>query len=248
MHQKPAVKATIWTFLGSVLLVAWFWLSAPGTLPIHEIRVACEFKHVSPYDLQRITAPALHTGFFSFNAEALQEQLTSLAWVKDVEIRRVWPDRLKIVIVEQKAYGIWNYKKLVNRQGDIFAPGKEKIPTDLPYFEGIDGQQQAVLKTYTELSQAARPRGLSIKRLCVNARQSHEVELSNGMLVILGQSDIMQKFKRLIQVYPQLDPHDVSSGDIKTIDLRYPNGIAVARIPSPEHDMVVSALQQEKSE
>jgi cell division protein FtsQ len=248
IHKKPAVKTAFWTFLGSVLLVVWFWLTAPGTLPIHEIRVSSEFKHVSVHELQRITAPALHTGFFSFNAEALQEQLTALPWVKTVEIRRVWPDRLKITIIEQKAAAVWNYKKLVNQDGDIFAPGKEKLPTHLPYLEGIDGQQHAVLKTYDELNLAAKPRGLRVVKLRVNARQSHEVELSNGMLVILGQGDIMPKFKRLIQIYPQLEPHDALAGDIHTVDLRYPNGMAVSRRPSPEQNLVSYTLQQEQTE
>jgi len=66
--------------------------------------------------------------------------------------------------------------------------------------------------------------------LRLSSRYAWTVELDNGMKVALGREQdhttLRNRVQRLIGIYPQLVAR--VAGGIDTVDMRYPNGLALA--------------------
>ena len=48
------------------------------------------------------------------DVSGIQESLQKLAWVDQVSVRRVWPDRLEIQVLEQLAVAHWGDNSYMN--------------------------------------------------------------------------------------------------------------------------------------
>src|SRR4051812_37547816 len=58
--------------------------------------------------------------FFAASPAELRAALEQLPWVRRVEVRRVWPDRLEVSIEEHVALARWGDDALVNTCGERF--------------------------------------------------------------------------------------------------------------------------------
>ena len=83
---------------------------------------------------------------------------------------------------------------------------------------------------YGELREWLAPTGLKPVAVYLSNRFSWSARLSNGMLVSLGREQvggmsIRELVDRMVQAYPQLLAR--FPGRIDSMDLRYPNGLAL---------------------
>ena len=60
-------------------------------------------------------------GFVSADLDRLRSAVEALAWVDRARVRRLWPDRIRIEIVEQQAAARWGEDGLLNTRGELFA-------------------------------------------------------------------------------------------------------------------------------
>jgi len=130
--------------------VSWSWqmLSDPTALPIRRVMVEGEFKHLTPEHVQTVVVRAVHGGFFAVKVNEIRDELLIDAWIRDANISRVWPDGLRVSIVEQIPVARWGDYGLLNARADIFVPPPEDLPRDLPQLSGPLGSEIEVLKRY----------------------------------------------------------------------------------------------------
>lgn len=216
--------------LGAALLAALVWgvhlASQPRTLPIRTVRIAGVFHHLSTRQLQQAVAPYVTGGFFTVNVDAVKHALQAIPWVDEVSVRRVWPDALRIRISEQVPLVRWGKNGLLNTRGQLFQPPAATIPPGLPELSGPTGLESVVLSGYRDMNRALAPLGFTIARLALDARRSWSLQLSNGMQLKLGRSEVYRRLLRFVRVYAEvLAPR---AADIRLVDLRYTNGFAVA--------------------
>src|SRR5690606_1265945 len=85
------------------------------------------------------------------------------------------------------------------------------------------------------------PLGFSIARLELRARGSWFLTTSQGIELLLGRDQVIEKMRRFTAIYQQALVQE--SENIARIDLRYANGLAVAwHEPNPAAtDMTVAA-------
>jgi len=88
------------------------------------------------------------------------------------------------------------------------------------------GQQHIVLQKWRQYSQALVPFNLSITSLTLNSRGSWQMVLNNGISITLGRTDPDTRFARFITAYPTVLAQQTLN--IRSIDLRYSDGFAVA--------------------
>ena len=74
--------------------------------------------------------------FFGVDLEAAQRRTESLPWVDRAVVRRLWPNRIVVQLVENQPYALWQNEgefSLVNATGEIIAPVSSEtvIPDDL---------------------------------------------------------------------------------------------------------------------
>ena len=91
-----------------------------------------------------------------------------MPWVADVSIRCVWPDTVKIVIVERQPVAIWNRDRLVASDGVLFRSNSKELSQlvhSLPLLTGSEGTHANVFSAYTALEEVLKTFPLSVVKL-----------------------------------------------------------------------------------
>jgi cell division protein FtsQ len=122
MNSSPLyVRLILFLCLISLCLSAWFlvdWLYKPGNFKIKKIELIKQLKNQESNELQKVAAHAINGGFFSLDVDQFRVALlTNLPWVKSVAVRKIWPDKLLIAIVEYQPFVRWQLvKKTISRK------------------------------------------------------------------------------------------------------------------------------------
>lgn len=204
---------------------AFVKLTTPGSFPIKTVQVEGAMNHVTAEALRKTLADAARGGFLQVNVAAMRQAAERLPWVQSVRIRRMWPDALHVYIVEHQALARWAQQGLLSSTAAVFAPPLASYPPALPILQGPEGTQAMVLANYQGMSKTIAPLGLHIAELHLDERRSWRVTLDNGVVLVLGRDASDAHLHRFVRVYPTL--RYAREGDVRQIDLRYHNGLAV---------------------
>lgn len=206
----------------------------PETLPVRNVGVVGEFAHVSPTGLQDRVSKVVRGGFFSVNVEKIQESLLLEPWIRDVSVKRVWPDRLTVTIKEQTAVAQWGEDALLNSEAEVFRPDMASFPASLPVLTGPENTSRLVLDHYAQLLEIL-PEGVTIQHLSLSNRRSWELELNTGPVIRLGKSEVIPRMQRFLEYLPTNGVSGLEQ--IQYIDMRYTNGFALLRKPETNDDL-----------
>ena len=66
---------------------------------------------------------------------------------------------------------------------------------------------------------------LHINTLKVTSRGVYQVQLSNGIQIMIGRNNVLQRFDRFINLYPKVIGQ--KNNRVAHVDLRYSNGFAI---------------------
>lgn len=203
----------------------WRWMQKPTSFPISQIEVEGHLAHESPIILQKIIGANISGGFFSLDVSAAKQALLAIPWIADVTFRRVWPGTLTVKVIEQQPIARFGRNGVLNATGDIFYPDVKSLPQNLPDLEGPTDQSKILFDFYQTVNTMAHVLGLSVIALHENDAQSWDLILSNRVKVILGRQNAAARFQRFVAIYPKITA--LSNKPMLSVDLRYPNGVAV---------------------
>lgn len=222
---KPAlaVGSVAASAIGLALLLQW--MQDPRAWPLNKVQVEGRFQHLQQSGLEAEITPLLEAGFFVVDVAEIQKRLGSLPWVNDVSVRRVWPDRITVSIVEQKAVARWGDNGFLNQQAEVFTPTSQVDIAGLSQLAGPQGYEQRVLDMYRQLQGLLQPLRLEVDDLQLDARRAWHMTLSNGLVLEIGRGQPVQRVSRFVRVYPSILA--AGSGQLVAVDLRYSNGFAV---------------------
>ena len=154
----------------------------------------------------------------------LHNDLSDLDWAEQVYIERIWPDTLKINLIEKSPVAIWN-DALMTADGRLFNRGKEQSDASLPRLGGPKHQQTDVLQIYQKLSKLLSAYGLHASALQLRENQAWELSLANGVQLHLGKRDLEKRLQRFCRAYPAVFAEKAE--ELSSVDLRYARGMAV---------------------
>jgi cell division protein FtsQ len=156
----------------------------------------------------------------------VKQILEEIEWVHHVVVARNWPDGLTVNVVPERAIAYWNDKEFINDEGRVFY-SPYLAGGDLAQLHGPDGTEREAMTQYLQLSKAVARAGLSVDTLVLDERGALEFTADNGMKVLLGKDDVMERIQRFLLVFesPELAAR---LSNIKQIDTRYSNGMAVS--------------------
>jgi len=230
-HKWPQFNSH-WLGRGALLLLTavllgWLFqqLADPLTLPIRKIRVQGALVHVNEAMLRNSVVDKVQGGYFNIDVASLRNTVEQLAWVKTAAVRRVWPDTVVISVVEEQPLAIWTRGGLVSTEGEIFVPETSDEFKNLPEFNAPAGMQQAVTELYRDLSAQLAPMELHIVSIQLDDRRAVQLQLDNGIELVLGREERLTRLQRFAKVYNKTLAHHAAR--IRRIDLRYSNGMAV---------------------
>jgi cell division protein FtsQ len=192
---------------------------------VHRVLVDAPFQRVSPVEVEQVVRANLRGGFMTADLGRLQRAVESLAWVDRARIHRVWPDGLRIEVVEQIAAARWAEDGLLNTRGELFMTGTRLVPQELPRLDGPAGSEADVAQRYLTLQGRLVEQGLRIVALRLDARGAWEMDLANGVTVRLGRRQVDERMERFLQVAAPVIAG--RAADIAYVDMRYSNGFSI---------------------
>jgi len=163
--------------------------------------------------------------FFTMDINYLREKIEKIDWVKNVTIRRSYPDEVKIYIEEHIPVAIWNNDYYLDEFGKIFSANN--INSDLPLIVSRSNRNNIIFKYFTLLSKSILDNKIDEKIIKIqeNEIRSLSVFFLSGIKVEFGSSNITDKINIFFKAYKTLNSSDLKK--IRYIDMRYSNGFSV---------------------
>lgn len=223
----------------AVLIVvggALLWVAQRPAFALRAIEVQGELQHVTSASVRAAVAGRLRGNYFTMRLDETRRLLEGVPWVAQASVRRVWPDRLRVTLVEHRALGVWDDGRLLSDTGELFVanPAEAEIHGALPAFEGPQAVARDAARRYYEFAALLAPLGMRIASIDVSERRSWTVEVASAeggstRLELGRDTDTMTLNERVAQIvtaYPMVAAR--VGGTPQTIDARYPNGLAAS--------------------
>ena len=210
--------------------------------PLSKIMVGGNFNHLEEQELAELVNMEIDGGFLSMNLNQLRQELQSHPWIHQVSVRREWPSTLKVEVIEEVPIARWGKKGFLNRLGDQLSLPENSNLNSLPVLEADFGSSQDMIAQYLLLAELLAPTDLRLTELQRDAVGAWQIETAAGVRIVLGRDQIIEKIRRLIVVWGS--GLDIQLNNIATIDLRYPNGLAVSW---RDQDITISGFGHEST-
>lgn len=198
------------------------WLQDENRLPVQEIVFNGDLKRLDESILSQLIKDNAQESFFSLDVNDVHRTVESHPWVFRASIRKRWPSKLYIYIIEQQAVAEWNDDLLLNRYGDTFDGDGHEL--DLPSLFGPGGSEKTVLTAYSHMQKLLNHLDIKISQVILSERFAWHIELNNEITLKLGRKEYIDRLQRFIDVYPLLMQQQQ---EVDYVDLRYDTGLAV---------------------
>lgn len=204
------------------LFMGWY---ATSHWPVRSLRVDGSFQHVSADVVRDRVRPMLHDGFFAIDPQAIRRAVAALPWVAGVEVRRHWPDQVRIRVTEQQAFARWNGGALVNRDGAVFEVPDAASYQQLPRLAGPADSVEQVVRFFVAARVQFAGVGLDLAEVRLSRRGAWRAELANGARIMIGRNKPRRHLARFVAALAQLG--QARRRGFVSADLRYANGFAL---------------------
>jgi len=195
-------------------------------------------RHVQEADLREALRSGLAGTTLTAALGGVRERIDAHPWVRQVTIRRIWPNRLLIQIEEHQPIASWGDGRFFNRQGELFVGEANGVMDDaadhyqclLPELEGPVGSQARVLERAMQASVLLEANGHRLHGMALGSQYAWQLRINNGLLVEIGRdaigTDWQVRLQQLAESLSWLSAQVRSEGRLARIDLRYANGYA----------------------
>jgi len=226
----------LYAFAAAALVYAGvYWVMHSPLLPLRRLVVEGQLTHVTREQVQSAARAGAKGTFLSVDLDAVRRAFEALPWVRKVEVRRLWPDRILVVVQQHVALARWGAdtqpRHLVDTYGEVFE-GDLPDAAALPQFAGPAGSALEVTRRYAAFRQTLAPLGLEPRQVLLSPRYAWQLRLSNGLTLELGRDQlkepVLQRLARFVAVYAQTLGRFHRT--FQYADLRYPRGFAL-RVP-----------------
>ena len=226
---RLALLAALVVALGGAVL----WLAQRPRFDFRRIEVAGDLRHVSRAALRGAIAGRLHGNFFTMRIAEARLAIETIPWVASASVRRVWPDRLVVTVVERRAVGVWSDGRVVSDAGQIFDVNPAEAELDGPQveFSGPQSMASEAVDKLGRLGAVLQGMPAAIAAIDISERASWTVHTQAGQTLDLGRDDppgsVQARLAAIVANYPLVVAQ--LSGPPARIDARYSNGFAAAR-------------------
>lgn len=168
--------------------------------------------------------------FFGVDLKEAQRRTESLPWVDRAVIRRLWPDRIVVQLVENQPYAVWQNQgqlALINQEGDIIAAVTQdvSIPSGLLHVVGEGAAENAsVLRSQLNAWEGLNNRLTSA--VFVSGKRWNIV-LDNAVTVKLPAENVRGALAKLAELQKKTQ---ILERAVSEIDLRLKDRISILPI------------------
>src|SRR5690554_6172984 len=195
---RPAWLASAVLVGGLVLLALWLRSGLIGAeqWPVRWLDVEGELKRSSASQVRAAVADPASRGYFAVDLDQVRERVEILPWVAHAEVSRHWPDALHIVVEEHQPVARWNEDGLLSDRGEVFRVGGSVGMQGLARLKGPEALREQVLERWLQMRSQLGAVGRDVSALTVDARGAWQVTLDNGLVLLLGREQVMERLAR----------------------------------------------------
>ncbi len=217
----------------------------PTVLPVTDIQVKGELAFIDKEEIKALVKNSISGGYFTVDLKNIQALVLQKPWVNNVSLRREWPASVTIYVEEKRPVAYWNDDAYLSDAGVVFKPDYIDTTLNLPNLNGPSGQQEKVWKFMNTLYKEIAMLNYEVVRLELDDRRSWQLVMAvnvgienvgiekKKIEIKLGRFDTKKRLQRFVSILPaliakhEMNQNSFATGEIKAIDMRYPNGFAV---------------------
>ncbi|MCC8381180.1 MULTISPECIES: cell division protein FtsQ [unclassified Xenorhabdus] len=220
--------------VGTVIWGSWVtleWMKDSNRLPLSKLVLTGQRHYTTDDDVrQAILSLGTPETFMTQDVNVIQGQIERLPWIRQVTVRKQWPDELKIHLVEYVPYVRWNDTHMLDKEGRVFSlPIERSAGGHYSMLYGPEGKEKVVLAEYRTMAEQLAAHKMKLKAVIMTARNSWQLVLDNDVRLELGNKDQEGRIQRFIELYPVLQKN--TQKRVAYVDLRYDSGAAVGWAP-----------------
>ena len=212
----PKIFFVIFFFILSLIL----YISDYFVYPIEEVEIT---STTSNYDTEKINdiVVSIHgQDLLSLDLSDVKRNIRSDDWIRDVKIKKSFPDTLEIIIIPQQPYAIYN-SKIMTIDGTVI--GASSMQLDLPIIIDHTNDSQSSMNTMILTSKLLKKIDLDIKKIEIH--DSIIKVFTSANILISDRVNYENNLNRLVVTFHDLQK--LFKREIKSIDMRYSNGFAI---------------------
>ncbi|HEY4264492.1 MAG TPA: FtsQ-type POTRA domain-containing protein [Micropepsaceae bacterium] len=193
---------------------------ADAGFALHEVTISGE-ERTTPEAASAALALTKGDSIFTVRPSAARARLLMLPWVADAEVRRHFPDKVTVRLIEKRPFALWkngNELSVVERSGAVITRVQRNAPSHLPNIAGV-GAPEAAAPMIDALAKekAVQARLVAMERI---GERRWDLHLSGGVTVRLPEEGWERQLSELERLIVE---KGVLERDIEMIDLRYPD-------------------------
>jgi cell division protein FtsQ len=166
-----------------------------------------------------------YTSVVLLDADSAREKLKRNPWIAEAVIRKLYPNRIEIEVVEREAFALWQRSgklAVVSHDGTVLEEVSDKRPEKLPLVVG-EGAAKRAAEFLAVLDRFPAIKAEVYGAVFV-AERRWNLRLNNGMDVRLPEGDPEAALALLTKLNRE---QDLFARDITMIDLRIPGQVVV---------------------
>lgn len=196
----------------------------PAYWPIEIVSVEGSLNAGERQQISNAVAGFIDQGFLFINLEDVVHSVMALSWPREVEVRRSWPNKLKLNVRKQALVAHWNGTDYLSTSGQVVHD--PDIPKeDLPDFFAVHADGIRTMRIFEGLESVIQDTELEISELREDSLGNWALTFRSGLQVMLGSQEINSRLARFVEVYSDSLQSNISQ--VLSIDARYRNGVAV---------------------
>ncbi len=184
------------------------------------------YNHMSPAEILQAAGIKGSTSILFVNADDTRARLEQMPWIRAASVRKQFPDRIDIAIVEREAFALWQVNgeiKVIARDGTAIAPySDDPRYVDLPIVVG-EGAEKRVEEIVDALARLPDLKS-QVRAAILVAERRWTLKTRNGIDVRLPEREVEGALMQLVALDRD---KKLLSRDITIVDLRLPDRVAV---------------------
>jgi len=180
---------------------------------------------LSERDIRRAVGVNPGDYLFELDLKAAQNNIENITWVERAIVRRLWPDRIVVQVIERKPYALWQNNGgfyLVDKKGEVISTAGLENHPELPLVTGVDAPAEyfefrTQLADYPELSS-------QISSYVYHTTKRWDIILRDGKRVKLPGENTKDALNRLKALQ---NHHKLLDREFEAMDLRLPDRIVI---------------------
>jgi len=205
--------------------------------PLNNFTIRGEMQFVQHDAIKKVLNQWQNKGLLTISLTKVHKQLMQNPWLKQVSIRRVWPNSLDITVVEATPIAIWQPHgkhscqrtsttcQLLNNKGEYVPINPLIAIQNYPRLVSDSTQMQQAKSKFLIAHSLLKAENVTITTLQLQRDASWLMTIENSITVKIGSRDFDNRVARLRQIW-QSELRAIKNA-LQYIDLRYSNGLSV---------------------